>query len=162
MSEFVGILIYLLGLGLLFLELFIPSGGLIGIGGVLCTVYGIWQVFDKVGAWAGAIVIVVTIAYLYFIVKFWGKLIKSTADLSGSDSTSPEASPADIVGKEGVTLTILRPAGFAQIGDLRLQVVAQGSYLAKDRKVRVIEVVGNRIVVAEIEEEKRDLGDEAS
>jgi membrane-bound serine protease (ClpP class) len=159
MGEFFSILIYLLGLGLLFLELFVPTGGILAVAGVLCTGYGILQVFSF-SVWAGFLIVLVTAAYLYVIIRFWGKRIRSTADLAGSDSVTPEASPTDVVGKEGVTLTILRPAGFAMVGDRRLQVVTDGSYLPKGQKIRVVDVIGNRIVVTKVEEE-RDLGDEA-
>ena len=151
MHELLVVAVYLLGLGLLFLELFIPSGGILGIVGTLCASFGIFMVFKE---WpvVGVIITVVTIAYVVVIIRFWARRIKMTGSLAGSDSTAPEAVSAEVVGEEGVTLTVLRPAGFAMIGDRRLQVVTDGAFLAKGRKIRVVQVTGNRIVVTGIDE----------
>lgn len=149
----VAVLIYLLGLGLLFLELFIPSGGILGILGSICSIFGIIELF-KYNGWVGVAIVLVTIAYAYVILKFWAKRVKMTGTLSGRDSHTPEASPTEIVGAEGETVTVLRPAGFARIAETRYQVVAEGRFLPKGAKVRVVDVTGNRIVVAEVEEPK--------
>ena len=56
------------------------------------------------------------------------------------------------LGKEGVTLTNLRPSGTANFEGVKLDIVSEGDFIPKDTKVRVIKVEGRRIVV-------RDLGD---
>ncbi len=149
--ELVGILVYLLGLALLFLELFIPSGGILGVSGTVCTIYGIWQLISWNG-WVGGVVICLTCLYIYGIIKFWARRVTMTKDLSGADSTSEESAPVDLLGCEGVTTTVLRPAGYADIGGRRIQVVTEGRFLPKGTKVRVTQVVGNRVVVAGVEE----------
>ena len=53
----------------------------------------------------------------------------------------------DLVGKEGRTLSTLRPAGVAEIGDDRVDVVTDSEYIDAGVAVRVIEVEGNRVVV---------------
>jgi len=158
--EAVGILVYLAGLTLLFLELFIPSGGILGIVGTICTIYGIWQILAW-NAWVGGIIILITVAYVYMILRFWGKRVRMTGSLAGSVSTNPESSPTDLVGKEGITTTVLRPAGFATVDGKRVQVVAEGSFIPKGRKIKVVEVEGNRIVVTSVEIAEADEGDEA-
>ena len=149
----VALLIYLLGLALLFLELFIPSGGILGIAGSLCTIYGIIEIFGA-NAWIGVAVVIVTVGYVYMILKFWARRVTMSRTLAGSDSHTPEASPIDLVGAEGVTQTVLRPAGFAVFNGQRFQVVTQGGFLSQHQKIRVVEVVGNRIVVTAVEEPK--------
>ena len=151
MNELLVVAIYLLGLGLLFLELFIPSGGILGIVGTLCASFGIVMIYRWTPV-AGVIITVVTLGYVYAIIRFWARRIKMTGSLAGSDSTTAEAVTAEVVGEEGVTLTVLRPAGFAMIADRRLQVVTDGGFLAKGRKIRVVQVTGNRVVVTGIEE----------
>lgn len=56
----------------------------------------------------------------------------------------------DLIGKVGVTFTPLRPAGTVIIDDERLDVVSEGSFTEKDKKVKVVKVEGSRIVVREI------------
>ena len=150
-GNLVGVIVYILGLSLLFLELFIPSGGILGITGTLCALYGIWEIFT-LNVFLGAAVLILTILYIVVLIKFWAKRVTLTQDLSGAVGDSPEASPPDLVGHEGVTLTMLRPAGFASIGNQRLQVVTDGKYLKKDVKIRVVEVSGNRIVVTRLKQ----------
>jgi membrane-bound serine protease (ClpP class) len=62
---------------------------------------------------------------------------------------SPPAS-AIVEGQEGVALTALRPAGAAQIGGQRVDVVADGGFVDAGRAVRVVVVEGARIVVAPV------------
>ncbi|MEM5592240.1 NfeD family protein [Niallia circulans] len=52
--------------------------------------------------------------------------------------------------KTGVTLTALRPAGVILIEDERIDVVSDGSFIDKGKKVKVVKAEGSRIVVREI------------
>ena len=51
------------------------------------------------------------------------------------------------LGKEGVALTPLRPAGTIDIDGDRVDVVTEGDFLATGTKVKVIGLDGTRIVV---------------
>lgn len=55
-----------------------------------------------------------------------------------------------LLGREGVSLTVLRPAGKAQIGDNLVDVVSEGPFISQGRRIEVIEVSGNRVVVREV------------
>ncbi len=55
-----------------------------------------------------------------------------------------------LVGKQGVAMTVLRPAGKAQIGDDFVDVVSEGAFISAGRKIEVLAVSGNRVVVREI------------
>jgi membrane-bound serine protease (ClpP class) len=61
-------------------------------------------------------------------------------------NTSQEYSPA--TGDKGITVTALRPAGYATINGKRFGVVAQGSFLETGTPVSVVSAQGNHIVVA--------------
>ena len=52
-----------------------------------------------------------------------------------------------MVGDVGVALTPLRPAGRADFGDVRLDVVTEGEFIEKGQSVRIAAVQGNRVVV---------------
>lgn len=58
----------------------------------------------------------------------------------------PEA-PHELVGKEGTSVTMLRPSGTAQFGDRRLQVVTEGKYVEAGKPVKVLKVEGSNVVV---------------
>ena len=55
-----------------------------------------------------------------------------------------------LLGKEGVTVTVLNPVGFAEFAGVRLNVVSEGQYLEKNVKVRVTKVEGAKILVRPI------------
>lgn len=56
----------------------------------------------------------------------------------------------DLLGKEGIALTMLRPSGTAIINNERLDVVTEGGFVDQNRKIKVIKVEGVRIVVREL------------
>jgi membrane-bound serine protease (ClpP class) len=58
---------------------------------------------------------------------------------------------ADLVGRDGVAVTDLRPAGTAQIGHERVDVVTEGEYVSLGRAVRVVRSEGYRHVVRGLE-----------
>jgi membrane-bound ClpP family serine protease len=65
-------------------------------------------------------------------------------------STSEAERNADLLGAIGEAATTLRPAGKARFGDQFLDVIAEGSYVNAGKRVQVIEIEGNRIVVKEV------------
>jgi membrane-bound serine protease (ClpP class) len=58
------------------------------------------------------------------------------------------------MGQKGISLSQLRPAGKAEFGGLRLDVVSSGELIEAGRQIIVDVVEGNRIVVREIPEPK--------
>lgn len=54
---------------------------------------------------------------------------------------------SDLIGKEGVALTDLRPSGTAVLGDERLDVVTEGEFIRQGTQVRVVRSEGYRHVV---------------
>ena len=65
---------------------------------------------------------------------------KASGYTGGSDKSA-------YLGNKGKTVTELRPAGAAELGGERLDVVSQGGFVEAGADVEVIEVSGNRIVV---------------
>jgi membrane-bound serine protease (ClpP class) len=55
-----------------------------------------------------------------------------------------------LVGRQGVAMTVLRPAGKAQIDDDFVDVVSEGPFISVGRRIEVVAVSGNRVVVREI------------
>lgn len=84
-----------------------------------------------------------------------GKLSKSKLILR--DTESNEAgyrSNEDMevfLGKEGTTITVLRPTGMAEFDGVRLNVVSEGEFVQNGVKVRIVDVEGSRILVRTVE-----------
>jgi len=85
---------------------------------------------------------------------------------SASDEASVEPGRyrerADLVGKSGVALTDLRPAGTARFGDDRVDVVTQGDFIAHGTTIQVLHVEGNRVTVREASAEAQASDDPAN
>jgi membrane-bound serine protease (ClpP class) len=60
------------------------------------------------------------------------------------------APTADLTGREGVALTVLRPSGMALIDGRRFDVVAESAMIERGSAVRVVQVDGTRVVVKKI------------
>jgi len=73
---------------------------------------------------------------------------KLRPEFSSADST--EARNLSLLGERGLTLSVLRPAGKAQVGDHFIDVVSDGPFIEKGRTITVVEVSGNRMVVREV------------
>ncbi len=144
-----------LGYILLFLEIFVP-GGVLGVLGGGLIIYACYLAFGLSPLWGtvavGLSVIVAVVAVrLVARSRLGRKLVLN--DTGARDWKAAEAGLEDLVGLEGRTLTQLRPAGLADIGDRRLDVVADNELIAAGVPIRVCEVEGNRVVVEAIEPE---------
>jgi membrane-bound serine protease (ClpP class) len=76
--------------------------------------------------------------------RFKGLLLHDSMPHSEGYISAPAS---ELVGRDGVALTDLRPAGTAQIGSERVDVVTEGEYVAQGSAVRVIRSEGYRHVV---------------
>jgi membrane-bound serine protease (ClpP class) len=57
----------------------------------------------------------------------------------------------DLVGTQGTTTTQLTPSGKARIGDLLVDVIADGEVIDRGATIEVVEVRGSRVLVREVE-----------
>jgi membrane-bound ClpP family serine protease len=147
----------LFGVLMVILEMFIPGFGIPGITRVILLILGISMTARTVaeGLFLIFIILAVLGVNLIFVLRSVtkGKLAKTLvlndslnkeAGFSGTDDLSC------YLGREGVAHTVLRPAGAADFGGVKLDVVTEAEYLAKGTKVKVIKVEGRRVVVREV------------
>lgn len=151
------ILCFLVGLGLLVAEVFLPGFGLPGISGIILeivTVWLTWADYGPVAALGMTIVILAVIAITISIAlksAARGRLSKSSLVLNHAESAAEGyTASADMdvfLGKEGTTTTVLRPAGIADFDGVRLNVVSEGEFVSANTKVRIEQVDGAKIMV---------------
>jgi len=67
----------------------------------------------------------------------------------------PEVSiePAELIGKRGVAVTYLRPAGTALLDDQRVDVVSEATFIPRGAHVVVTAVQGKRVIVRQVSED---------
>ena len=83
--------------------------------------------------------------------KFWNRLVLKDALKTDRGYTSSD-DLSQLIAREGLVLTLLRPAGTVEIDGQLFDVVSEGKFVKPGAKVRVISVNGNRIVVRAMED----------
>ena len=138
-------------LGLFVVEILNPGFGLPGIAGIVLLAADVYITARTVqeAMILGLIAALIVLIFLVFGARLIskGKLPKSLIlDQAEEDYRSSEDMSA-LLGTTGKTLTVLRPAGMAELGGRKVDVVTRGEFLDKDSLVEVVEAAGGRIVV---------------
>ena len=151
----IAVILLIAGVLLLGAEIFSPGFGLTGALGLACLFGAI--VFTAQSVTEGMILTLLLLAAAGIVLAIVltaasrGKLKIILRETSGTGTNPSAAAPyADSLGKTGIAVTVLRPAGAAEIDGRRLDVVTQGEYLEAGTPVEVLRVEGNRIVVRKI------------
>jgi membrane-bound serine protease (ClpP class) len=152
--------VFLIGLGvlLLFIEIvLLPGFGVAGISGIVSMVIGVGLVWSEFGLTTGLIyasaAVALTIPFAIFGLwlaprtRFVQSLILDATESRVDGFQAPPQDLVKLVGKSGISITPLRPAGMASIEGRRIDVVSQGEFTDAKIEVEVILVEGNRVVV---------------
>ncbi len=151
------IICFLIGIGLLILEAFMPGFGAPGITGVVLeviTLVMVWFEHGPVATLAMLLIVLLVLAIaistgLRSITK--GRLSKSS--IVNAETESNEEGYRSIedlqvfMDKEGTATSVLRPTGIADFDGVRLNVSSEGDYIPAGTKVRIIKVEGAKILV---------------
>ncbi len=159
-------LLFIVGLALIILEVFvIPGFGVAGILGLILMLVSVFYIFfqntDDVNTallWLSVSIIltsVLAIVATIFLPKSAPFQRFALSTVMSTDQGYHSAGAQDFqsfIGKTGVALTPLRPAGTARIDNKRLDVVTVGDFIAQNTRVKVLEVEGSKISVEALEE----------
>lgn len=171
-AEWLELLAFGLGLMCLAIEIFVlPGFGIFGVGGLVLTVLGVvlmsqtfvipknaYQAGELVGGIWMVLGSMIGMIVGFFLVRTF---LPQAATAAGLAMRAPSASIetferlADfdrLLGQTGVAATRLRPSGKARFDELLVSVVSDGTAVEPGQEVRVIEVLGNRIVVEAVDE----------
>ena len=151
------LLIFIGGIALIGLEMFIP-GGIVGTVGVITLVYAIIYVNKSTYYIAFILVISLILAVILYYVNrnvfhkklmFLDRLVLNDS-ISTEDGYVASESRLELLGQKLIAYTDLRPAGVAVLENEKLDVVTDGDFVEKGNKIEVIRVEGMRIVVKKI------------
>lgn len=158
MSQGMIIALIVIGIVLIALEMFvIPGFGVSGILGMAALITGIFLTADS---WleglifmTGALAILLLIIFLSFrsprTRRLWQKFSLSTRQTAKEGYVAPKPHYEEYLGRVGVSLTQLRPAGTGNFAGVHLDVVTEGGFIGPGMDIKVIAVEGTRIVVRE-------------
>ncbi len=142
------------GLALVVAEIiFVPGTTLVGVLGFGFLILGAGLSFRYFGSETGWIIVGCTavasgaILYYSFSANVWGKFsLKSSSSSKVNEGEMDEVK----VGAEGQTLSALRPIGKAELNNKTFEVKTLGEYLDSGKKIRVIKILMNQIIVEPI------------
>jgi membrane-bound serine protease (ClpP class) len=166
LAEWDELLLFVVGLILLLVEIaFIPGFGLVGLAGILCMVASLllirlpsaqwWQIEDISGivgqmAVSMIVAIVASVAMLKALPRFavFNRLVLgSRTPASEGYVSAPTEQDGDLIGREGVALSELRPVGVGLFDGKRIDIIAEGEFIEAQSAVKIVEARGNRTVV---------------
>ncbi len=151
------LLLFIGGLALIGLEMFVP-GGIVGTVGIITVVYAIIYVNKPTYYIAFILVVSLILAVILYYVNrnvlhkkliFLDRLVLNDS-ISTEDGYVASESRVELVGQILKAYTDLRPAGVAILDNEKLDVVTDGDFIEKGNDIEVIRVEGMRIVVKKI------------
>ncbi len=161
MAEYWVLILFAFGIGLMLIEAVMPGFGVFGVAGLIATIFSI--VLAAVSVQTGMVMLLISIvlAAVFSIIafRFFARrgalrhIILFEEETSDLGYVAPP-DQKDLSGRTGVAVTSLRPSGAAEIDGKRIDVVSDGSYIAKGEPVRVDRVEGVRVIVRSIKEDK--------
>ena len=172
------IILFMLGLGLLAVEIFlIPGFGVVGISGLVLIALSLilsmqdfiiprfdweWTLMGRnaIVVCAGLLAAITGIAVIALLgpkTKMFNrlalntKIVETASEGSGwREDGSVEFDFSKLVGKTGKAVTTLRPIGKAEIDGETFQVETDGSFVEPEAKIKVVKVQGNIIIVRSV------------
>lgn len=152
------ILLLVIAIGIVALEMFIPSGGLLGIMAAAAMVSSIFVVFKYYGLVWGTVYLVFNAFLTPFVIvsalKWWPhtpigrKMLNLPPGQAGEITSTPSYDEyKELIGKRGVARSKMLPSGTVQLGEVRYDAVGQGVAIDPGQAVEVVAVEGNRIIV---------------
>jgi membrane-bound ClpP family serine protease len=138
------LLLFIFGIVLLFLDLFVP-GIILSVGGTLVFLAATARAFDEYGisggllAFAiGAVLLAITLYVEYVLLPktSFGKKFFLHAQIHGT-SQAPETKTTALAGREGVALTPLMPSGQIEIDGQRYEALSLDGHMAKGARLKV-------------------------
>ena len=153
----IGILLLIAGFILIGTEMVLPGFGVPGISGIICLVAGILLTADTIEEGLTiTLVVIVLLAVMFTIILAMLHMKKIKPPIVLQEELKAEKgylSSSDLeylVGKEGVTVTDLRPAGKCNIDGVEFDVRSEGKYIARGSNVRISRIQGNTLIIKEI------------
>jgi len=148
---------------LLLVELFLPTGGLLGTSALIAGLAGLVCLFRYDTAWgfSGLLATVILLpAFAGFAFRIWPstpmgrRIIGAPTEEALEESQLQELKEkerlAALVGREGMVITTLRPVGVVEIDGVRHDALAETMFVQSGSRVKVVYADGSQIKVREV------------
>jgi membrane-bound serine protease (ClpP class) len=164
MATFIEVVMFAAGVVLILVEVFVvPGFGVTGISGAVLLVSSLFlslisnfnllsmdslgtPLYTLAASFVGlAILVALMVRYLPQSSAFNRFVLTASQPASAGFVSAPDY--GELLGFSGAAITTLRPAGLAQIGTDRYDVITEGEYIQAGEPLKVIRVEGRKIVV---------------
>lgn len=157
-SGWPAVFLFVFGVVLILVEAFIPGFGIFGVGGLLAVAVSI--ILSAATAVDGLRILLYSFflsafcswfAFRYFQRRGTLRRFILTEALTQEAGYRASTDLGYLAGREGVTITPLRPSGIVEVDDLRYDVVSEGAFVPSGVRVKIIGVEGRRVVVRAVQ-----------
>ena len=157
MSNLPIVICFVIGVGLLVLEAFLPGFGVAGTSGLVLEVITLVMTWHKHGPVATLAMLLIVLLVLAIAISMSLRSITS-GRLSNSQLVHSESEQTEggyrstqeldaFMDKVGVTSSVLRPAGIADFDGVRLNVSSEGDFIPAGTQVRIVRIEGAKVLV---------------
>jgi membrane-bound serine protease (ClpP class) len=167
-APFIAIVLFLAGITLLLIEVSpVPTFGLAGVLGIVGVVAGLFlalagdlktltpqrttQTFVTLAIALSGVIVLGFLIVKYGPKSTWLQKFRNLATTADTGFYATEG--ALLIGKQGITQTMLRPAGIVLLDNRKIDAVTGGEFIAPGTTVSVIQMRGSRAVVQAVNEE---------
>lgn len=172
LAEHWEILLFIVGLALIAIEVFVTPGfGIPGFSGIVLVITGLtlalirninfdFSLTDSTEIWLALLRVVIPLGLSFFVFIAFGRSILQSRMLKGFVLTETQESTTsfhettatlhNMLHKQGVAITSLRPSGQVEIEAERYDAMAESGLLDAGTAVKVIEISGNILVVRKV------------
>ncbi|UCF10621.1 MAG: nodulation protein NfeD [Candidatus Bipolaricaulota bacterium] len=152
----VGVALILFGVGLMILDAFTPTNGILTFGGVIALLAGSFSLFDiqdpAIGlSWVTVVAMVGAVTLLSLFVVSKGLLAQRRRPATGLSA---------LVGLPGRAMSELAPEGQVRVRGETWSAITQDNDVPLGERIRVVRVEGRRLVVAREHPPRRGSGGE--
>lgn len=156
-SSLIAPAIFILGSILLLVEIFvIPGFGVVGIAGIILMVSSLFIAFGVSNivqaTYSVFFAIIISVALMIFIAKKLpqSKLFSKISLQADTGSYKSGIKHNELLNKEGIAITFLRPSGTISIDNKKYDAVSDGELIEKGSNIKVIDVSDNKITVSKV------------
>ena len=139
------------GIALLLAEVFLP-GMVAGVLGVVCLLGVAVVGFAEFGPKVGSLILMVELVSGTILTILWMRYFPKTPFgkkyiLDPSTASHAPTAPEKWVGRSGVALTDLRPAGAGRLDGEKVDVITTGEHIGAGARIKVVRVDGPSVFV---------------
>lgn len=150
------IILLVTGFILVGIEMTIPGVSAPGIVGGVCLIASVFLIADSIVEGVIITIAIVAILGIMLAIILWllahGKLIRPIILEDEQRKEQGYISSSDLeylLGKEGRSLTDLRPTGSGDFDGVKFEVISEGDYIVKDTPIVITKVQGRKLIVKE-------------